>query len=267
MTTATHHFASPAERYLDAWHTRNADASRVFRDARDAAGSSSYERLAALARDETSVLDIGCGTGVLLSLIRASTVSTRLTGVDLCLSELRLAQAHLPEVGLHVARAQALPLADGSLDLVLCHMALMLMDQPEQVLAESRRVLRRGGTFSAVTNRPTAPDGIVKTIVGALRPRWERTDTALHPPPIGDRRTFDAETLLPLLSAHFEQVVIDPFAVTQMVPRRELWPYLVNSIYGLDAIPVDDGEEILDSLSLPEPVPWTFAMVQVQGRA
>ena len=267
MTTATHHFASPTERYLEAWHSRHADACRVFVEARDAAGRSSYERLASLARDETSVLDIACGTGVLLSLIRARTTSTRLAGVDLCESELRLAQARLPEAQLSLARAQALPVADGSLDLVLCHMALMLMDDPEQALAEARRVLRRGGTFSAVTNRPTAPDGIAKAILAAVRSRWDRSDTALHPPPLGDKRTHDPETLLPLLEAHFEQVVIEPFAVTQLVPRRKLWPYLVNSLYGLDAISAEDGDDILNSLSLPEPVPWTLAMVQVQGRA
>lgn len=77
----------------------------------------------------------------------------------------------------------------------------------------------------------------------------------------------DATTLLPLVSAYFERTVVEPFEVTQRVPRVELWPYLVNSIYGMDAIPAHEGEEILGDLSLPDPVPWTVAMIEVQGRA
>jgi ubiquinone/menaquinone biosynthesis C-methylase UbiE len=146
-------------------------------------------------------------------------------------------------------------------------MALMLMDNPERALAEGRRVLRRGGTFSAITNRPAAPDEIAKTILGALRPRWKASDPSLHPPPLGDARTHDSTTLLPLISAYFQHAVVEPFAVTQRVWRGELWPYLVNSIYGLDAIPADEGEQILADLPLPDPVPWTVAMIQVQARA
>ena len=64
-----------------------------------------------------------------------------------------------------------------------------------------------------------------------------------------------------------ERTVVEQFAVTQRVPRGELWPYLVSSIYGLDAIPAQEGKEILADLPLPDPVPWTVAMIQVQGRA
>ena len=265
--TATSDSESQAEAYLQAWHSRHADASRDFLDARDPGGRSSYQRLASLAIPGTSVLDLACGTGALLSQVHATASSTRLVGVDFCQSELRLARARLPEVSLYAARAQALPLTDASFDLVVCHMALMLVNNPEHVLAESRRVLRRGGTFSAITNRPAALDEVAKTILGALRSRWKATDPSLRPPPLGDTRTHDTTTLLPLISAHFENVVVEPFAVARRVSRHELWPYLVNSIYGLDAIPADEGEEILAHLPLPDPVPWTVAMVQVQGRA
>jgi ubiquinone/menaquinone biosynthesis C-methylase UbiE len=259
--------ASPAEQYLRSWHSRHPDASRVFSDARDSDGRSSYERLVLFASGGDSVLDVACGTGNLLELIYQAAPSCCLTGVDLSTSELQLARARVPSASLSVARAQALPLADASFDLVLCHMALMLMERPEEALAESRRVLRRGGMFSAVTQRPAVLDAVAKMIIGALRSHWEATDKSLHPPPLGDPRTFDATTLVSLVRAHFEQVVAQPFSVTQRVPRTELWPYLVNSAYGFDAIPAPEAEAILTSLALPEAVPWTVAMVQVQGRA
>ena len=74
---------SPAERHLRDWHVRHADASRVFIDARDISGKTSYERLASLAVSSTSVVDVGCGTGTLLSLIRDAVPSADLTGIDL----------------------------------------------------------------------------------------------------------------------------------------------------------------------------------------
>jgi len=258
-------YGSEAEVYLQAWHSRHSDASRVFTDARDPDGRSSYERLASLASHGMSVLDVACGTGALLSRVRETESSTRLVGIDLSESELRLARARLPGVPLYAARAQALPFTDAAFDLVVCHMALMLMDEPERALAESRRVLRNGGTFCAITNRPAAPDEIAKTILSGLRSTWKAMHPSLHPPQLGDTRTHDTATLLPLVSAYFERTVVEQFAVTQRVPRGELWPYLVNSIYGLDAIPAHEGEEILADLPLPDPVPWTVAMIQVQG--
>ena len=260
-------YGSEAEVYLQAWHARHADASRVFTDARDPDGRSSYERLASLASQGMSVLDVACGTGALLSRVSETESSTRLVGIDLSESELRLARVRLPGVPLYAARAQALPFSDAAFDLVVCHMALMLMDEPERALAESRRVLREGGTFCAITNRPAAPDEIAKTILSGLRSTWKAMHPSLHPPQLGDTRTHDTATLLPLVSAYFERTVVEQFAVTQRVPRGELWPYLVNSIYGLDAIPAHEGEEILADLPLPDPVPWTVAMIQVQGCA
>ena len=215
-----------------------------------------------------SVLDVACGTGALLARVRETAPSTRLVGVDISQSELRLARARLPEVLLCAARAQALPFTDATFDLVVCHMALMLMDDPERALAESRRVLRRGGTFIARSRigRPP-PTRSRRRFSVRFDHAGRRRTPSLHPPPLGDTRTHDAATLLPLVSAYFERAVVERFAVTQRVPRAELWPYLVNSIYGLDAIPAHEGEEILGDLPLPDPVPWTVAMIQVQGRA
>jgi ubiquinone/menaquinone biosynthesis C-methylase UbiE len=57
------------------------------------------------------------------------------TGVDMSPGELRAARARLGEaVPLVEARAQALPFADGSFDLVTCHLAFMLMHLRSRLL-------------------------------------------------------------------------------------------------------------------------------------
>jgi ubiquinone/menaquinone biosynthesis C-methylase UbiE len=258
--------ASPTESYLRAWHSRHADASSLFADAHDANGLSSYQRLARLATADASVLDLACGSGVLLGLIRESAPRAALVGIDFTMEELRLARGRVPDAHLSCASAQALPLSDASVELVVCHMALMLMDDADRVLAEVRRVLREGGTFSAVTNRPMVADEIGRTVLRALRPLGDASDAHLRTPPLGDVRTYEGAALSELAGAHFATVSVEPFEVTQHVARRDLWRFLVKAIYGVDAIPEDEGTRVLDELDLPDPVPWTVAMVQLHCR-
>jgi len=258
---------SRAERYLRAWHRRHPDASRVFVGARDDAGRSSYERLASLATDAASVLDIACGTGALLSLIQDIAPAARLAGIDLSEPELGLAVNRLPNAYFAVARSQALPIRTGSIDVVVCHMALMLMDHPAHALAEIRRVLRPGGRFGAIVNRAAPPDAIAKTVLKALRPAWERAGPSVQPPPLGDSRVLDADALTALVGGQFDEARVDPFDVVRDVPRENLWAFLVDSLYGLDAIDAVEANERLDAAELPDPVRWTIPMAQAQGRA
>ena len=88
----------------------------------------------------------------------------------------------------------------------------------------------------------------------------------MYPPPLGDTRTGDGDALASLVSAHFDQVAVEQFSVIGYVPRHDLWPFLIDSFYGLDAIPEAEAQAVLDALTLPNPVPWTVPMIQVQGR-
>ena len=67
--------------------------------------------------------------------------------------ELTLARQRVPDpaVKLHLGLAQHMAfIADRSIDVVLCHWGLTLMDPVEQVLAEVRRVLRPEGILAAI---------------------------------------------------------------------------------------------------------------------
>ena len=105
--------------------------------ARAFARTGSYARLAAVIASAAParVLDLACGDHPLPSAI----------GVDLSLAE--LARASGARV---LARAQALPFADASFDACACHLAFMLFDDVERVVAELARVLVPGGVFAAL---------------------------------------------------------------------------------------------------------------------
>jgi SAM-dependent methyltransferase len=135
-----------AER-LGWFHDRHAGiTSRVMARGRDETGRASYELLAELARPGERVLDLGCGDGYLLELLRARGAVA--VGVDRSEAELALARRR---GAIAVAGdAARLPFGDAAFTLVVSHLALSIMDDFDAVAAELDRVLARPGRLAAV---------------------------------------------------------------------------------------------------------------------
>lgn len=94
------------------------------------------------------VLDVGCGTGVLLQALARAGEGRRLVGADLSVGMLRAAGRRLPpEVALTAAAVGRLPFRSGSLDAVVSSSSLHYWRVPAEGLGEIRRVLRPGGTL------------------------------------------------------------------------------------------------------------------------
>jgi len=94
------------------------------------------------------VLDVGCGTGVLLAELGRLHPALSLTGIDPVDEMLDVARTRLPEsVTLLQGWAEALPFADASFDKVLSCSMFHYSRKPQQVLAEIRRVLAPGGAL------------------------------------------------------------------------------------------------------------------------
>ena len=96
------------------------------------------------------IADLGCGTGDALEAI-AGRVDAEVIGLDFSAAVLRTAAAaldRLPGVRLVLAQADLtdpVPLADASVDRVLCHNVLECLSRPAALVAESHRILRPGG--------------------------------------------------------------------------------------------------------------------------
>lgn len=126
------------------------------------ARTGSYERLWAKVRG-ARVLDLACGDRPMPGAIGLDLVRERGVAVQ--------------------GRAQALPFCDGAFDAVVCHLAFMLFDDIDQVVAELRRVLVPGGTFHALLGGgPTAGGADAFHAFVELMPRGDR---------IGDPRARD----------------------------------------------------------------------------
>ena len=113
------------------------------------------KRVSAIAaRPDARVLDLCCGTGDLLMALKGRAV----LGSDFCHPMLLEAQRKSASSPLFEADALALPLKDGSLDLVTCAFGFRNLANYEKGLDELLRVLKPGGVaaileFSQPTNR------------------------------------------------------------------------------------------------------------------
>ncbi|MGF1554059.1 MAG: class I SAM-dependent methyltransferase [Paracoccaceae bacterium] len=204
---------------------------------RDPEGRDSYDWLAEAAPSAAPggapgaparVLDLACGSGVLLDrLARRAGGALDLVGVDMSADELALARARLApgRAALHRGLAQEMGfLADASVDAVLCHWALTLMDPVVPALAEARRVLRRGGTFAAIVDgaAETAPgyaevDRLIFAYVREAYPMYGDID-------LGDPRVREAGSLANLVAEAFGDgsVSVEPNVVSMTADPETL---------------------------------------------
>jgi SAM-dependent methyltransferase len=217
------------ETLLHRYHFEPGNTVAMLEHWRDSEGRRSYEVLAAEmnALPRTSrVLDLGCGDGYLLALL-AQRGFRDLVGVDRSDQELDAAGERLgPRVELYCQDARELLLPARSVDIVVCHMALMLMESVESVLAEVVRILKPGGCFVAVINRP-----LHDPAYEVYRRKLHRitAESGMRRLRLGDPRAFTAEGLGELIHGQRfdgEALQIRDFCVRTQATPSKLWSML-----------------------------------------
>ena len=233
------HFPSPAERFLEGFHQRRpGTTSAAFAHLCSERQESSYAALAATLPDSSaslSVLDLACGNGYLLQLLeQRHPQRLRLIGFDLSQAELDEARTRLPaRVSLLKERAQALSLGTASVDVVVSHLALMLMDDIEQVLREIRRVLRKDGKLATIVGRGFLLGAVGDAYLQVFR-QVAQQDALAHLP-MGDPRMRTEEGWRALLGTDFEQVTVQDIDVAWQPDFAELWQSL-SATYDVDRL-------------------------------
>lgn len=98
-------------------------------------------------------LDLGCGLGGLM--MAADVAGLRAIGIDNRMTVLVVARRLLERSGrqpvLACANAEAMPLADGTVEGVVMYDVVEHVDQLDRVLGEIRRVINAGGAFACST--------------------------------------------------------------------------------------------------------------------
>ncbi len=113
------------------------------------------EHMAARAlegRESPAVLDLGCGTGRSVEIIRSLSPEASWVGVDIEDSdEVRLRTRDDAEF--HTFDGEHLPFEDGRFDVVYCAQVLEHVRRPAPLLAEAARVLKPGGQLAGSTSQ------------------------------------------------------------------------------------------------------------------
>ena len=171
-----------------------------------------------------SVVDVGCGNGIYLAELRRRGHVGPVLGIDRSVGMAGHSRAHAATA---VADAQALPLKDGSVDVVLSlHMLYHVPDVPKAV-AELRRVLRPGGTAMVTTNGPGHSAEAKRVLLTAAQQVAGLGDGDLD----WDNRRFSPAVARQVLGAVFDDVdehltgdavhVPDPAVVAEYIAS---WP-------------------------------------------
>ncbi len=133
------------------------------------------ERLDLVRLEPNVVVDLGAGTGHATLELKRRYARSSVVAVDLAEGMLREAakrQTLLRRFRRVCADAAALPFPAASVDLVFSNLMLQWCDDPDQVFAECRRVLRPGGLLTFAT---LGPDTLVE-----LRRAWAAIDDRVH---------------------------------------------------------------------------------------
>lgn len=145
------------------WHERYIWQAHWTRDLRaylfDKAGLNETRR----------VLEVGCGTGAILTKM---TTPASLHGLDLAPAALTEARLHAPGAILVCGDALSLPYADFTFDITFCHFLLLWVSDPLRAVREMARVTRPGGHVLAFAE-PDYPARIDKPESLAPLGKWQ----------------------------------------------------------------------------------------------
>lgn len=126
-----------------------------------------HERLLDVARVEadTAVLDVGCGTGEMLSALAER--GARVSGIDPAVGMVDRSRRLVPDADVREAAWESIPWPDDAFDVVTAVNSLQFADDTLGALAEARRVSRPGGLV-AVANWADRALSDLDTIDAAL---------------------------------------------------------------------------------------------------
>ncbi|MEM7277763.1 MAG: methyltransferase domain-containing protein [Pseudomonadota bacterium] len=129
------------------------------------------ERLDLTTLTPRQILDMGCGTGILTTMLARKFKRARLSCVDQSPQMLKQTAKALPFFArkkLLQESAEATSVADASVDLVTANLLLPWLDAPDALLKEARRVLKADAAFFFTSIGPGS--------FGELREAWSTID-------------------------------------------------------------------------------------------
>ncbi len=220
-------------------------------------GVTSYELLAHTVQIDhhpTRIVDLACGDGPLAEiLLNRFHDQIEIVALDMSEGELNAAKERLQafsNVQLVLGKADAIPSESGSVDYVLCHLALFLMRPIEAVFAEVGRVLKPGGIFSAIVGQN---DGIANEIASRCLAILKEVNAEYIPHfldiGLGIKATYTKDGLNTLAAATncFKPPEYDDFNVIVTATPQQHFE-LFSTVYAPPLLPPEGKEKLKQKL-------------------
>lgn len=179
-----------------------------------------------------SILDIGCGTGILYELLKDEKFDFAYTGVDLSDSMIEVGKKRYPGIDLRVMDSENLEFANKSFDVVFMRSVLHHLPNPVQALKEMQRVSK--GTI--IVSEP------LRNVMTEL-PRWAAKKFTKHFDP--EHTHFSTKQLKAFFKeAHIKSYKIRhfgylayPWGFTDIIPFAKVMPlFLLKGLFKADLI-------------------------------
>lgn len=91
------------------------------------------------------ILEVGCSSGHLTKQLAVLFPKSHITGIDVYTQAIKEAQRRFPNLSFIVADAHKLPFKNNSFDLILCSETIEHVTNPQKMLHEIARVLKKNG--------------------------------------------------------------------------------------------------------------------------
>lgn len=124
------------------------------------------KRALSLAEFKGRVLDLGCGTGKAVEILKNKQNDLDITGLDISSRMLRKDISHL-SVSLLLGDAGSLPFSDGSFDCLISFYTLRNLKNIENTLDELLRCLKKGGQLLFLDAFPAG-----RGFIGSIHSLW-----------------------------------------------------------------------------------------------
>lgn len=132
-------------------------------------------RIQPLIIDAKTVVDLGAATGASQKPLAKRFQGAHVVSIDIAAAMLRRARrkkSWFAKSAYVQASAEALPLAEQSVDVVFANQLLPWADNPDPIFAEVARVLKKGGVFAFASLGPDT--------LQSLRHAWQQVDDTQH---------------------------------------------------------------------------------------
>lgn len=168
----------------------------------------------------SSILDIGCGTGEILSLV-STAKSVSMSGIDISPQMTHIAKEMLGErADIRHGDSEELPWPDNSFDVVISIDVFHHCPHPQKVLMEMYRVLKQDGFL--IMADPWAPSPLRQLINGLIFPTLYRRK--------GDIRIYSESEICRLLEeCQFKSIEWEIVGKTSQLLSLRIYAHIVTA--------------------------------------